>query len=332
MTASQNLILTVLGFMQSVGTVQSYLLLNQLSGYTTSDVGWIAGTYMFLSYFFNIQIGPICDRYGPMKVGLVGVVSTVACFFLLAECKAYWQFMLCLGVFGAIGGAILGTLGLCIVAQFFTQRRSLAMGIVLTGSSFGAIIFPTMLRFTFPGLGWRWSLRLIGFINLGLAGPGLCCLFPCRFASRDDRSPRNHKKAVLDLSAFRSPSFTFATLGQFLLEFAIFGVAGLLPTISVSVGFSPEEGYILPAIISVGGIFGRILPGLLGDAIGPFNTLLIMSSITVVLMSALFIPFVNTSKEILFAFSALWGLGSASFLSITPGALLSTLTLITMAY
>ncbi|KAM5354548.1 hypothetical protein ACJ41O_001195 [Fusarium nematophilum] len=31
------------GFMQSVGTIQSYLKFNQLEGYSTGDIGWITG-------------------------------------------------------------------------------------------------------------------------------------------------------------------------------------------------------------------------------------------------------------------------------------------------
>lgn len=103
--------------MQSVGTLQSYLQLNQLSNYSTGDIGWITGMHMFLSYFFNIQVGPICDHYGPMVVGPVGVTITIASFLILAECNTYWQMMLCLGLFGSLGGAIIATVAVSVVAK-----------------------------------------------------------------------------------------------------------------------------------------------------------------------------------------------------------------------
>ncbi|BCS19412.1 uncharacterized protein APUU_12240A [Aspergillus puulaauensis] len=47
------------GFMQSIGTIQSYLYLNQLSSYSIGSVGWITGLYLLLSYFLNIQVDPL---------------------------------------------------------------------------------------------------------------------------------------------------------------------------------------------------------------------------------------------------------------------------------
>lgn len=104
-----------------------------------------------------------------------------------------------------------------------------------------------------------------------------------------------------------------------MLEFAIFSIAGLLPSISTRAGFTAEDGYTLLAVIGASSCFGRIIPGLIGDRVGHFNVLLIMMTLTIVFMGAMFVPFGTTSAPILYAFSAIWGFGSGSFLSITPG-------------
>lgn len=164
--------------MQSVGTLQSYLQLNQLSHYSTARIGWITGMYMFLSYFFNIQVGPICDHYGPMVVGPVGVVITVASFLILAECSTYWQMMLCLGLLGSLGGAIIATVAVSVVAKLFSRLQGLAMGIAITGSSVGAILFPIMLRSTLARFGWKWAMRTLAFTVAGIIIPGVFCFIP----------------------------------------------------------------------------------------------------------------------------------------------------------
>lgn len=307
--------------MQSVGTLQSYLQLNQLSEYSTGDIGWITGLYMFLSYFFNIQIGPICDHYGPMIIGPVGVALTVASFLILAECNTYWQLLLCLGVLGSLGGAIIATVAISVVAKLFSRRQGLAMGIALTGSAVGAIVFPMILRSTLATLGWTWALRILALAIAGILVPGLLCFIPFqRLASTlPDHTPRVRGKISVNFTAFRSHPFTLVTGGSFLLEFAIFSIAGLLPTIATESGFSPENGYLLLSILGVGSCVGRILPGIFGDLVGPFNTILIMTAATLLFMAALFIPFASKSVSVLYTFSALWGFGSGSFLSVTPG-------------
>lgn len=112
-----------------------------------------------------------------------------------------------------------------------------------------------------------------------------------------------------------------------LLEFAIFAIAGLLPTLATTgsssfTGEDSENSYTLIVVLSAGSCLGRIIPGIAADLVGPFNVILIMAALTLVFMGARFIPFAGKSEGLLYAFSALWGFGSDSFLSISPGKFL----------
>lgn len=67
----------------------------------------------------------------------------------------------------AIGSIYVPSLG--IVAHHFKRRRSLAMGIVASGSSLGGVIHPIMLNQLFNGpVGFHWGVRISAFLNLGL--------------------------------------------------------------------------------------------------------------------------------------------------------------------
>lgn len=306
--------------MSSLGTIQSYLSTNQLNSFTTGEVGWISSVYLFLALLLNVFVGPVFDAHGPRLLAPLGAAGQVATFVLMAECRSYWHFMLCLGVFGALGSALTMVVAVSAVGKVFVRRRGLAMGVALTGSSFGSVVFPLMLKYTFPAVGWKWSMRITALLAACAMVPGILCFVPyMRHASPAQSGPRG---SVLSLRAFRNPAFNLVTAGMFTIEFVIFGTAGLLPTIATGAGFSAEGGFVLLAIVGSTSCAGRIVPGMVGDRIGPFNVILAMMGVTVVFMATLFVPFA-ASAPALYAFSALWGFGSGSFLSITPGKTLN---------
>ncbi|KAG7149476.1 Riboflavin transporter MCH5 like protein [Verticillium longisporum] len=103
-----------------------------------------------------------------------------------------------------------------------------------------------------------------------------------------------------------------------MLEFVIFGVTGILPTLVTWAGFPAETGYNLIAIMNGFSFVGRLLPGAVGDRLGHLNVLLVMTVFTFVSTGVTLLPFGARHIEALYAFSACWGLGSGSFLSLVP--------------
>lgn len=305
--------------MQTIGTIQSYLALNQLSGYTTTQIGWITGLYTSLSLLLGIQCGPLFDAYGPRLLGPIGCALYIPVFFVMAECSQYWHFMLTIAVWGGFGAAIISTIGVAVIGKWFVQRRGLAMGIALCGSSIGGIIMPLMLRSLLPRVGWAWSIRVLAFINAAVMIVGSVCLqqpLPQQNSAASEQ--RRRKRIALNFMALTSKTFTLITLGIFALEFAMFGVFGLLPTYATAANFPASTGYALVAIANGTSTFGRLLPGLAGDYFGHFNVLVCMILCTAAFTGAILVPFGSTSLKALYVFSALWGFGSGSFISLTP--------------
>lgn len=335
--------------MQSVGTVQAHIQQHQLSGYSSRDVGWITGMYTFLSLFLGIQTGPLMDAYGTPVLAPLAACLVAPMFFLLAECTLYWHFMLCLGLLGGVGGALACTVAVSAVSKLFVRYRGLAVGIAMAGSSIGGLVFPMMLRAVMETRGYTRALRAVGFVAAGLMVVGVVCLVPYpRLLDRKEngaghgygdvessregppsetettrRMTRREKRrgAALNFAAFRTPSFSFVTASVFLLEFAIFGVSGMLPTVVAWSGFPAETGYNFIAIMNSASFFGRVLPGLVGDRLGHLNVLLVMLVITVLSTAVTLVPFGSSYIAALYVFAVTWGLGSGSFLSLTPGEL-----------
>lgn len=302
------------GFMVSIGTVQDYWHQNQLANFAVRDIGWIPSVFVYLTFAFGLLVGPIFDRYGPRWIALVGSAGYIVMMFLLAECKAFWQMILCLGVLGGVTGAMLTCSALASVAHWFKTRRGLAQGIAMAGSSAGGFSIPLILKATFPAYGYVWSLRILGFVffaSLALSN----LLLKARFAP----TAAAKKKAIVSLHIFGDLRFSLFTVSVFGFEVVLFGGLGILPTYAtVFTDFPPGTGFYLIAVLNAVSCLGRILPGYLADKIGRFNTLLIMIIFTLIFMLALWLPLGTKSLPALYAFAALFGFGTGSWMALTP--------------
>ncbi|CZR38146.1 uncharacterized protein FPRO_06663 [Fusarium proliferatum ET1] len=316
--ASMLFLISSYGFMNSLGTIQSHLTLNELNGYSVSQVGWISGTYLFLSLIFNFQIGSILDRYGPQILGPIAAAFSTVTFLLLAECTQYWHFILCLGLFGSIGSGIGAVTAIGVIGKLFTHRRGLAMGIAVMGTSLGGIIYPMMLRATFGKLGWAWSMRLVALVIACITSLGVLCYLPFRRLTEGQATAQKPQSFSLDLSAFKSLSFTVTALGICMVEFVNYGISGLLPTIARGAGFSTEDGYTLLSILGACSCIGRFSIGFVGDKVGPFNAMITTMLVIPVFIASIFIPFSTTSAPLMYTFTALWGYCSGSFYVLSP--------------
>ncbi|KAI1616893.1 MFS transporter, MCP family, solute carrier family 16, member 10 [Exophiala viscosa] len=305
------------GFMVAIGTIQEFLQQHQLSHYTSRDIGWIPSVFVYLALGLGIWVGPLFDRYGPRWLALIGSVAYTAMMFLLAECKTYWQFLLCLGFLGGIAGATLTTTSMAVVSHWFKRRRGLAVGIAMCGSSFGGIAYPLVLRSSFPKYGYAWSMRILAFMIMG-------CLILSNILMKPrlPPSPAAKKAKIISLELFGDLKFTFFTITVFGFEIVLFGALGILPTYANYSGKYPvDTGFYIIAVMNGVSCIGRIIPGYVSDIIGRFNTLLIMIVFTLILMLALWLPFGETSLAALYAFCALFGFGTGSWMALTPACI-----------
>jgi len=65
---------------------------------------------------------------------------------LTAECKEYWQFLICQGLLTGFACGMIYCPIPAIVAQWFKKRRSLAIGLITAGASLGGTIIPIVAR------------------------------------------------------------------------------------------------------------------------------------------------------------------------------------------
>jgi MFS family permease len=183
---------------------------------------------------------------------------------MLSLCKTYWQVML---VQGVLQGLVMGLLqfpAFAAVSQYFTKKRAGALGLAVSGSSIGGVVFPIILSkmLNSSSLGFGWSIRIIGFLILPL-------MTFASFAIKARLPPRRTNFWLL--SAYKEPRFIILIVAIFLMFFGMLTPFFYLPLYAVSHGMNPTlAGYLL-SIINAASTFGRIIPGILADKYGRIN-------------------------------------------------------------
>lgn len=165
-----------------------------------------------------------------------------------------------------IGDGCLFLTSVAIVPQYFTTRKAIATGIASLGSSIGGVIYPVIFRQLQPSIGFGWTTRVMAFIALATSTTYL--------AGMRTRLPPHTKRRLVDVNALKELPFLFYNFGAF------FGFMGIyvaffyiqLYAIEVVPEMPNNLATNLLSIINAGSIFGRLVPNLIADRLGPLNT------------------------------------------------------------
>lgn len=113
-----------------------------------------------------------------------------------------------------IGGGLFFTPAMGVVGTYFSTKRALAIGIVTTGNSVGGMIYPVLVQQLLPKLGFAWTTRVLGFLNLGMLSIVLVFMRP--------RMPPRKSGPMVDFSAFKEPTYAFLVAGLCLVMWAVY--------------------------------------------------------------------------------------------------------------
>lgn len=306
------LLMSTYGLMNSTGVLQNYFATHQLSNYSTSTVGWIPGLFLFFGLGLSAQAGSMFDRYGPTGILIAGTTCYVAGLLVLAECQAYWHFLLALGILTGSGAALISTVGLSVIPHWFDQNIGMAVGTAMAGAGLGGVTFPFILRAAFTHVGYKWAIRILALIVGVQCGIGTVLV--------KSRLPKGRSKSSINVQAFKDARFTWLTLGTFMLELEVFAGLGLYPTYVVMQGFSTATSVVLLAVLNVFSTVGRLVAGRVADKYGRINTQATLIVVGVVAIFVIWLPFGHTLPG-LYMFSSIFGLASGSFISLAPACI-----------
>ncbi|KAL3482854.1 major facilitator superfamily domain-containing protein [Aspergillus germanicus] len=157
----------VLGLLSSYGQFQNIYATDLLRDKSTSTIAWIGSAQFLICYLVCIFTGPLLDTgYLHLLLG-IGTVVTVSGLMMVSLCHSYYQFFLAQTIVTGIDFGLIVLPASSVVSQWFSTHTPLAIGISVSGSSIGAIIYPIMLQRFSEQIGFPWTVRIMGFMVLG---------------------------------------------------------------------------------------------------------------------------------------------------------------------
>ncbi|KUL83543.1 hypothetical protein ZTR_10578 [Talaromyces verruculosus] len=267
-----------LGFLNAIGVFQTTYQETLLKDYTSSDISWIFTIQLALIWAPGSLFGRIVDTYGPRPVILPCAFLCVFSLCMTSLSTKYYQIILAQGIGYGLGAGGIFTTSLVCVGQWFVKQRGLAMGVTVAGSSIGGVIFPFFLKLVMEDVGFPGMVRYTALF-IGIALVGAFFLLSARLPPKK----------------WNSDTTCMAQLS----------------------GMSDSLALYLIAIVNGASLFGRIVPGHIGDKVGYFNIIVASAFFSCIAILCLWLPFdYHSSNAGLIVFAVAYGFCSGAFVSI----------------
>ncbi len=222
----------------------------------------------------------------------------------------------------ALLGTSLGFVGVLVctvlVSNWFTRRRGTALGIVLTGTSFGGVLIPLAATPLIQNYGWRWAMILISLIIWIILLPAVIFLVKNRPSDigelpdggssvdleNEDQRPKTEDRQMQGMTlgeALRTPIFWIFSVCAALIFYAIFVVSQQLNLYlqSSRIGFTAQQASFVQSLLFALSVIGKFLFGFLSDKFPPTRVMLV--SATTMFLATLVFLFFNDKTVYLFA-------------------------------
>ncbi|XP_050018647.1 monocarboxylate transporter 13 isoform X2 [Alexandromys fortis] len=230
------------------------------------DGGW--GWMVVLSAFFQSAL-----VFGVLRSFGVFFVEFVAAFEEQAA-RVSWIASIGIAVqqFGSSGWALTFTPTLACLSRYFSRRRSLAMGLALTGVGLSSFAFAPLFQWLISKYAWRGALLLVSALSLHL----MACGALLRPLSLTEDTSVGGPGAQLTSLLHHGPFLRY-TVALTLINTGYFIPYVHLVAHLQDLGWDPLPAAFLLSVAAISDLVGRVASGWLGDAVpGPVARLLML--------------------------------------------------------
>ncbi|XP_069857701.1 monocarboxylate transporter 13 isoform X4 [Dipodomys merriami] len=203
-----------------------------------------------------------------MTGGILAALGMLLASFATSLTHLY----LSIGVISGSGWALTFTPTLACLSRYFSRRRSLAMGLALTGVGLSSFAFAPLFQWLLNHYAWRGALMLVSALSFHLVACG-SLLRPLSLA---EDSAVGGPGAQL-ISLLHNGPFLRYTIALTLINTGYFIPYVHLVAHLQDLGWDPLPAAFILSVAAIADLVGRVASGWLGDAIpGPVARLLIL--------------------------------------------------------
>ena len=282
----------------------------------TSNVFTIAVVVFALSF---ILAGRLQDKFGPFWVSLTGGVLVSLGFFLCAYTHSLIYLYVCFGAIGGLGNGFGYATPIPVMAEWFPDKRGLAVGLAVAGYGGGSALFGPLANLKLiPAYGVHTTFMILGVIFLFMTVIGALLLQnPPPGYRPSGWAPAPASKAAATTYDFspgevlRTPTFYFMWIAYALGTSAGLMVISQLVPFAKSVGIPSAALATMGLVVgAIGNASGRILSGWMSDALGRLNVLRLMIAISMIAMPLLYNVGGNVAALYVVVFIVYWCYGT----------------------
>ena len=205
-------VVTTWGYVNSFGAFQTYY--TSALGEAQSTISWVGSVQLWVIFAMSAVSGRALDAGLFIPTFALGSTIQLVGIFMNSLSNNFWQLLLAQGFCTGLGSGLIFCPSMGLVTTYFSRNRGIAVAIVTTGNSFGGALYPIMVRQLLPSLGYPWTVRVIGFINLACLSMGLAFMRP--------RLPPRKAGPLVEWAAFREVPYLCAVSGFTLVFGAMF--------------------------------------------------------------------------------------------------------------
>ncbi|KAJ6466027.1 major facilitator superfamily domain-containing protein [Mycena vitilis] len=253
------------GYTSSFGVYQDFYTRDYLSKSSSSAISWIGSINAFIVISGGLFAGRLYDRGHFHLLVWGGCLLQGFCLFMLSLCKReqLYQIFLVQGLGLGIGSSLAYIPSMAVVSHYFQKRRAVAMTIVASGASLGAVVHPIMLNNTFHSLGFANAVRASAGLVSGL-------LFIACLMMRPRLHPATmHPPFWKSLPRFSQDlPYVFAILAMSTYLAGFYFVPFYLQLDAIKHGIDQTLAFYSLVILNVSSFVGRISPGFLVHRLG----------------------------------------------------------------
>jgi len=240
-------------------------------------------------------VGWLLDRFDVRKVMVSGVAILAAGYIILTHTHTFPEFFLCNLMLGVGFCASTGIPSSLVIANWFSERRGLAMGISLAGASIGGAVMTPIVNWAISARGWKFGYLVVAAPMMLITIPMLIALVRTRPPAEvvperpaSEPAPTPVELPGLEVSeALRGRSMWLITLVQFLFASLFAGLGQHFIAYLIDVGYSPSVGARVLSMSFVITTIGSLVSGPMADRVNARLSIAATWGVTAIAMLAL---------------------------------------------